>query len=631
MTERRESSHAGARARVQQVPSVDSAGVLAVETSSHALDDLEALYATPLPATRTGALYNAFSYPTKISPETIALFIATHTAPGDTVLDVFAGSGTTGLAAKLCATPTERMKALADEIGIAPTWGPRHAVLYDIGVLPSFLGQTMGNPPDPERFQNAAVALVDSVQKKLGWLYETVDEDGEKATIRHLIWSDFLVCENCSSETSYWEAAVRRDPLELSDTFRCKSCKKEIPVADCQHAVETLEDPLLGTEIVRRRREPVAVFGQTGAKKWQRPSTPADSKLAAKAAAAPVPKSAPVKELVWGDLYRSGYHTGITHLHHFYTERNFLVLSALWAAIDDADDDLQDALRLLVLSFNASHSTLMTRVVVKQNQKDFVLTGAQSGVLYVSSLPVEKNVFEGVRRKIRTLTDAFDLVYDSESTVTVVNGSSTALQLDDESVDYVFTDPPFGDYIPYAEINQLNEAWLGELTDREAEIIVSNAGGKDVSDYGDLMSAVFTEVGRVLRDDAVATVVFHSAKAEVWRALTDAFADASLTVKTTSVLDKTQASFKQTVSTTSVKGDPLILLSKGEAQVQQLETAADVIDAVLAAADASDVEDERTRERLFSRFVTRCLIEGIPVTVDAGEFYAHAEAWKDGR
>src|SRR5690348_3732911 len=40
---------------------------------------LESMYDVPLPAGRTGALYNAFSYPTKISPEAIALFIATHT------------------------------------------------------------------------------------------------------------------------------------------------------------------------------------------------------------------------------------------------------------------------------------------------------------------------------------------------------------------------------------------------------------------------------------------------------------------------------------------------------------------------------------------------------------------------
>ena len=40
------------------------------------------LYKAPLPSTRSGPIYNAFPYPTKISPEAIAVYIATHTDPG---------------------------------------------------------------------------------------------------------------------------------------------------------------------------------------------------------------------------------------------------------------------------------------------------------------------------------------------------------------------------------------------------------------------------------------------------------------------------------------------------------------------------------------------------------------------
>ena len=60
------------------------------------LDSSRRLYQRPFPARRSGALYAAFPYPTKISPEAIALFIAAHTEPGESVFDGFAGSGTTG-------------------------------------------------------------------------------------------------------------------------------------------------------------------------------------------------------------------------------------------------------------------------------------------------------------------------------------------------------------------------------------------------------------------------------------------------------------------------------------------------------------------------------------------------------
>ena len=75
--------------------------------------NIKALYSKPFPSTRTGALFNAFSYPTKISPESEALFIACHTNIGDTILDPFGGSGTTGVATLLCDRPTDNMKNMA--------------------------------------------------------------------------------------------------------------------------------------------------------------------------------------------------------------------------------------------------------------------------------------------------------------------------------------------------------------------------------------------------------------------------------------------------------------------------------------------------------------------------------------
>src|SRR5580700_10219773 len=94
---------------------------------------LRALYDQPMKAARTGALFSAFPYPTKISPEAIALFIAAHTKPGDTVFDGFAGSGTTGLAALLCENPSQALREEAKRLGLKVKWGARNAVLYEVG------------------------------------------------------------------------------------------------------------------------------------------------------------------------------------------------------------------------------------------------------------------------------------------------------------------------------------------------------------------------------------------------------------------------------------------------------------------------------------------------------------------
>jgi 16S rRNA G966 N2-methylase RsmD len=580
---------------------------------------VRALYAQPLPSSRSGALYNAFSYPTKISPEAIAVFIATHTRPGATVLDVFGGSGTTGLAAMLCDKPTDAMRAIAEKFGVAPEWGPRNAVVYELSTIGAFVAKTMSSPPAPAVFELAARDLLAKATERVGWLYNASAPGGGSGTLRHAIWSDVLECAHCRAETSYWDAAVRRKPLKLADSFKCGSCGKTVSIAQCQRAIETADDRVLGKKVERKKRVLARVFGKGPGGNWDRAPVGADLDVAAKAAKSGLPAGAPCEKLFWGDLYRSGYHKGISHLHQLYTPRNFQAIAALWELAGTYEPGVRDALQLLVLSYNASHATLMTRVVVKEGQSDFILTGAQSGVLYVSGLPVEKNVLSGIERKIGSMSRAFAAVHGSNSRVSVYNESSERLKVPTASVDYVFTDPPFGDYIPYSEINQVNELWLGGTTDRASEIIVSQAQGKGVSDYGRMMGGVFSEVARVLAPGGIASVVFHSAKPEVWAAFTQAYASAGFKVEAASFLDKSQSSFKQVVSDVSVKGDPLLLLSKDTkpSKAARRPTASSIAAEVLSAGSA---HPERNDRELFSRFVGRCLEDGVVMSIGAREF-----------
>lgn len=584
-------------------------------------DELQALYASPLPASRTGALYNAFSYPTKISAESVALFIACHTEPGGQVLDVFGGSGTTGIAALLCERPTDRMLALAAERGMKPRWGARNATVYELSEIGTLLSRVMSNAPDPEAFTAAARRLVDAASKLEPSLYDAEGPDGQAGTVRQIIWSDVVQCSRCGVETTYVETRVRYEPLRFDDSFTCV-CGYTGSPDDWARALEDVVDPWTGETHRRRRRVPWKVYGTSSTGNWSRIATDEDGAVEADALARDLPPSAPIVPLHWGDLHRNGYHQGMTHLHHLYTARNFRALATLWQLIEDEPEELREALRLLVLSYNAAHSTLMTRVVLKKNSKDFVVTGAQSGVMYVSGLPVEKNVFTGVRRKIKTFAAAFELLYGLSGDVTVVTGSSTHLHLPDEAVDYVFTDPPFGGYIPYSEINQLNELWLGQTTNTEAEAIISPSQGKGVDEYQALLTSVFSEVTRVMKPDADATLVFHSSQASVWQALTASLADAGLAVTAASILDKTQASFKQVNGHVAVSGDPLLRVRKRQVETT-LPAASTMRDLAMTERHPADrlPVTARQQQRRYSELVGAALVSGIPITMDARAVY----------
>lgn len=586
------------------------------------VDDLEFLYASPLPAARTGALYNAFSYPTKISAESIALFIACHTEPGQHVLDVFGGSGSTAIAALLCERPTPRMLALAAERGMEPRWGARDATVYELSEIGTLLARVMTTAPDPKTFAAAAKRLVDTASQLEPTLYDALGPDGQRGVVRQIIWSDVVRCTRCKAETTYADTRVRYHPLRFDDRFTC-TCGHTGAPDDWERVLEDVVDPWTGEAQRRRRRVPWKVYGTSTKGNWSRGATEMDSGAEVDAAARDLPTDAPIVRVHWGDLHRNGYHQGMTHLHHLYTARNFRAMATLWHLIDDEPEELRDALRLLVLSYNAAHSTLMTRVVLKKNSKDFVITGAQSGVMYVSGLPVEKNVFTGVRRKIRTFVASFELLHGLSGEATVVTGSSAALHLPDESVDYVFTDPPFGGYIPYSEINQLNELWLGQTTETDEEAIISPAQGKGVGEYQALLTSVFSEVSRVMKQDADATLVFHSSQASVWRALTASLSDAGLSVTAASILDKTQASFKQVNGHTAVSGDPLLRLSKRPLAAVACPEAPTMKELAKVQRSQPDIlpATARDEQHRYSELVGMALVRGVPITMDAHTVY----------
>ena len=98
-----------------------------------------------------------------------------YTEPGDTVLDGFAGSGMTGVAAQWCGSaPSAYRKQLEAECskqGLPkPKWGARRVVLNDLGPAASFIAANYTLPFDVAAFLNAAQRIISEVQKELGWM-----------------------------------------------------------------------------------------------------------------------------------------------------------------------------------------------------------------------------------------------------------------------------------------------------------------------------------------------------------------------------------------------------------------------------------------------------------------------------
>jgi DNA modification methylase len=453
---------------------------------------------------RAQSLYGVHAYHTKVPPEAIEPYLLRHTNVGDLVLDPFCGSGMTGVAARRHG---------------------RRAWLSDLSPAAVHIASNYTLACDSTRFSVTAECVTTACEPLEHYLYGThCDRCGGSATIAYVIWSDIRSCPSCEAEIRIWdhrEQNLRRITCIACRTTFAKSQARvtaEVPVRvniRCSACGRVERDPL-PEDVAATQRSRAAI-------PWWYPEVPFGRDR---------------------EMWRKGHDDlSIRSAADFYSVRNLWALSGLWETINaESDDRLRSALRF---AFTAIANRASRRYQWNAKRPTNVL----GGTLYVSSLRYEFNVFDLWRRKVNAARKLFAATWHDSGAATVIQSSATSLPLPDVSVDYCFTDPPFGANIVYSDSSLLWEAWLDDLTDTEHEAIVNRHrkladGGKDVATYGDVMTQCFGEIARVLRPSGSATVVFQNTDPVVWDAVQAAIEEAGFRIEHATTLHKQQPSFK---------------------------------------------------------------------------------------
>jgi hypothetical protein len=523
---------------------------------------------------RSGLFYDAHSYHTKVPHKAIMRFILHYTEPGDIVFDGFCGTGMTGVAAQMCGA-RDVVLALgyqvkpdgtilqeeADEDG-KKAWKPisklgaRKAALNDLSPAATFIAYNFNTPVEVNEFEVAAIRLLSLVESDYGWIYETKhSEENQRGKINYIIWSDVFLCPNCSSEILFWDAAVDHSAGRLSDSIQCYKCGIQQSKRDLDRVWVSEFSKSQKTVIKKAKQLPVLINYTVDGKRYEKRPDHEDVELIEKINNLDIKVTSGEREIPDGfNTRQPKLSHGVSQIQDFYTKRNFYALSILRSNLPKGR--IGKALEFLINSYDLTHSTLMTRVIFKGGGKKPVLTGYQSGTLYISSLPVEKNIFQGIlKQKLPIILNSLRSVKYHQVTFT---GSAAQTGLRDESIDYLFVDPPFGANIMYSELNFLSESWTGVCTNDIPEAIVNKVKNKSLSDYRLLMEICFKEAYRVLKKGRWMTVEFSNTKASVWNSIQTALTESGFIVSNISALDKKQGSFKAVTTPTAVKQDLVI-------------------------------------------------------------------------
>lgn len=479
---------------------------------------------------KTDPAYLALSYHTKVPYRAIARYIEHFTNPGDLVLDGFCGSGMVGVA--------------CNQIG-------RRALLCDLSPAATFLARSYCHPLDLAEAAAAFEELLQRLEEECGWLYHLSTQDSVLRTIDYVIWSEVFRCPHCDAEFPFSETGFDFARKRPRPRLTCPTCDTSLR----PNRLLRVLDPSGKT-----REVPVRV-SYTG-KRVPKEEIPAENflQLQRQIEESPIPYRYPDNPMMnrsfhekgWGDMWRRGYHRGMERVSDFYFKRT------LWA--------LAAALHLAWRS-RASLSTkqLMLQVIVNSSTSLTRMRRAYQGVLplvmYVPKLKREVNVIKALAARFRTVVSCMSQLKRSEDVLITTQSTTSLPNVPDNCVDYIFTDPPFGDNIRYSEVNFLWEAWLGVFTQQGPEAIVSPGQSKGVAEYQELMRRAFSEMHRVLKPDRWITVAFHNSDCRVWNAIQQALQDAGFEVADVRSLDKRQISFKQ-ASANTVRRDLVISARK---------------------------------------------------------------------
>lgn len=442
-------------------------------------------------------------------------YIEHYSKKGEIVLDPFAGSGVTAI------------EALRNG---------RKAIAIDIDPISTFITRMTLKPIDTKKFKEAFKEIEQNIREQIENLYSmTCPDCGGKCQEVYVVWEDVIKCPKCDKEIPFTKAKVEKH------SYLCS----------CGSALDT-------SQVVSEEPIEIGYFcekclDKSGAKvRFQIKKSDLENdrnriiEISEKEIPYWYPKDA---KLVYSDgsQFKEGTHQEQrTAVKDLFTKRSLIALSILFNEITKIDDD--DIRDLMKLTFSSNLHNVSKLNPVHQPRWKKGQHPSTSWIVHrywIPPLRVElpiwfyfkeryKHILKGKKESNRIsghykeaksfedLKNDANVLISTQSSLSL----SSPTKIEKESVDYAFTDPPYGGSIQYGELSALWASWLRGKEDDprfelkfDEEITINDAQKKDFDYYHKMLKASFEQVYNVLKSGRWLTVTFHNTDIKIYNSI----------------------------------------------------------------------------------------------------------------
>jgi 16S rRNA G966 N2-methylase RsmD len=402
------------------------------------------------------SMYLMHKYWARKPHNVVSEYIQNYTKEGDIVLDPFCGSGP---------TPIEAIKLGRKSIGI------------DLNPISTFVTRMTAMTVDTNQIKNTFEEIKNKCKAKINELYKTK-------------------CKECGKDASiictHWD---NKTPVKIY--YYCDNCNKKLD---------------------------------------KKPDDE-DLKLIKKIEKMDIPYWYPTQRLAYnGEDFKEGTHDqNINSVDKLFTKRNLISLSIIFNEISKIKEDRIKQVFLFSFTSMSHLASKMTPVRPTRPMSSFwamhrywippVFMESNVWNLFDSAVYGNQGIVEGKTDSNEQIKDYKEAkkFEDLNDGANIFLKAHNALELNEiipkDSVDYVFTDPPYGGAVQYFELSTLWASWLKIDLNYDDEVTINKQQNKDFDYYHKMLTASFKQVYDVLKRGKYMTVTFHSTDIRVWTSI----------------------------------------------------------------------------------------------------------------